>query len=1075
HTCKGALVHWTPGKTWLTYNFAMHSHDRNPLPWELARIVDGDTLYIRSLSCKVSLSGLEEISSGCCVLCSTVPNQNRFRDFMDLAAEQCPTRSGIRFEQLTHSQLVAVIKRKTQEQKRLRMKIIRCERRIRHLQQRLDDHKRLLMLISMRNIPGLRCLIAVTLKQGCSPVAIVTRLERALKGKGLARSGFNQRDFDTAFLVKALGGPSLLRALHRAEGYAALSTIEKHRPIPRLLPCLKSPTREEICMNMNQLLDPNIRKPPSSLSSGILPGIIVMIDGVALEEVPQYESHRDSLVGLCREHSKDLNLQLDSYKAIEAIGDALDNSKCHLGKDGTVLAIAPVSDREQYSPVPLILSPSCKKESGTVLKDWLQLFMTVWQEHPYGEALYGPIRSLASDGESSFRLARFQLCMSKEVEPLSILGQVVCRLPGLNRQTGPTYILGTCDYKHVFKRFATLLRGWSGILVNDTVISSQDFCKSLMMTGLEEEEARNLLDPADKQNVPKAVRLLQSLRAVHDLPAPAHPDERKRRTAINFVMETLDYFLQPFIDINMNLEDQCHSLAIYAHLTAAMYLKGRLSFLTSALYADSHAIVKNIIFTVAKLTLDNPDTSYYIILDGTDRIERVFLNVRTQDHNRNFDTQQLAQKLSISAKIVATLTRNPDLDFGHRRLNLCGAIGIDHVNPASCKGNYRVADVSLTKVWSEAAMKANSILEQIFDSSVAIDYVESFSAPDCDFLRPFGGKYVGTSFDDELIEDNTQDIVHTETDVDVEEESDSSGLASLDDYLDLHESMHADDQKSFDRRFLEVADPEDQSKTQRFLKSSLVRIICGGEKVRRKVNMRTLRAQGVTIEDLQKKSKMEWDSTGNDNNMKVGDPAAVLVRIGKGKDTQVCLVVITAVGFSIPGVRGFVSEAALDQLEAKGDKCPAVIAQVLELVPEGDVDPLSWVWTGGYVRNMSDMAGPSISTQKHFRLTIPGNLVHPLAAKIIELSPLSSLPSTWQFSSKDLADSREYAWSELSPDAPDECLSNMEMLPSFPTKNPQIPYRTNDGLSALLIVNIPVQALTSKIDGSSEVKCFICD
>ncbi|KAJ3830848.1 hypothetical protein F5878DRAFT_668260 [Lentinula raphanica] len=188
HACRGALVHWTPGDIWLTYSFAMHSHDRNPLPWELANIVDGTTLYIRSQKCTGFLSGLEEIESGCCATCSSVPNEHRFCQFMDLANEQ-----------------FAVIKRKVQKQKQLRMKIVR-----------------LLMLISTCNIPALRRLIAATLKRGCSPVAIVTRLEQAVRGKGLPRSGFDQQDFDKAFLVKALGGPSLLRALHRAEGYAAL-------------------------------------------------------------------------------------------------------------------------------------------------------------------------------------------------------------------------------------------------------------------------------------------------------------------------------------------------------------------------------------------------------------------------------------------------------------------------------------------------------------------------------------------------------------------------------------------------------------------------------------------------------------------------------------------------------------------------------------------------------------------------------------------------------------------------------------------------------------------------------------
>ncbi|KAJ3963531.1 hypothetical protein EV361DRAFT_813318 [Lentinula raphanica] len=332
-----------------------------------------------------------------------------------------------------------------------------------------------------------------------------------------------------------------------------------------------------------------------------------------------------------------------------------------------------------------------------------------------------------------------------------------------------------------------LLRSWSGILVKDTVISSQDFCDALVAIGLTQEEARNLLDPADKQNVPKAVRLLQTLQTLQHLPTPTHPDEKKRRMAINFVVKTLNYFLRPFIDVDMNLEDQCRSLAIYTHLTAAMYLKGQLSFLTSALYADSQAIVKNIIFTVAKLNLEDSDIRYYIILDGTNHIERIFSNVRTQDHNRNFDTQQLAQKLSIATEIVATLTRNPDLDFGHRRLNLSGAIGVDHVNPVSCKGNYRVGDVSLSKIWSEAAIEARTILEQI-DSSTAIDFAQTFSTPDRDFLRPLGGKYVGTLFDDDEVlrlDQSVEDEECTEPDDDmiVDHELD---FFSLDEHLDLH-------------------------------------------------------------------------------------------------------------------------------------------------------------------------------------------------------------------------------------------------------------------------------------------------
>ncbi|KAJ3814476.1 hypothetical protein F5876DRAFT_72907 [Lentinula aff. lateritia] len=146
--------------------------------------------------------------------------------------------------------------------------------------------------------------------------------------------------------------------------------------------------------------------------------------------------------------------------------------------------------------------------------------------------------------------------------------------------------------------------------------------------------------------------------------------------AIIFISDALNFFLQPFIDVTMDLEAQCLSLATYAHLAAAMFLRGHLSFLTSALYADSHAIVKNILFTVVKLALNDSSILYYIILDGTDHLVAL-------------------------TEVVVTLLRNPNLDSGHRRLNLSGAIRINHINPKSCLGNYRVGDVNIMKLWAQ--------------------------------------------------------------------------------------------------------------------------------------------------------------------------------------------------------------------------------------------------------------------------------------------------------------------------------------------------------------------------------------
>ncbi|KAJ7705158.1 hypothetical protein B0H14DRAFT_2310509, partial [Mycena olivaceomarginata] len=130
-----------------------------------------------------------------------------------------------------------------------------------------------------------------------------------------------------------------------------------------------------------------------------------------------------------------------------------------------------------------------------------------------------------------------------------------------------------------------------------------------------------------------------------------------------------------------------------------LQIKHGSSCLTGPLYSDSQAVVKNIVFTIAEMQLISPDLEFYIILEGTDRLEVVFSDCRTQDHASNFDIEQLAGKLAVGALIHAAFQRNPDLDRGHRRLSLTGALGIDHVNPKSWLGKVRVGDVDLKKEW----------------------------------------------------------------------------------------------------------------------------------------------------------------------------------------------------------------------------------------------------------------------------------------------------------------------------------------------------------------------------------------
>ena len=185
-----------------------------------------------------------------------------------------------------------------------------------------------------------------------------------------------------------------------------------------------------------------------------------MFDGIALESKGRYCSRRDSVIGLCCEHSKNVGLRVSSFEAINNIHKALfkspdDNTKkvC-FGSDATVVALAPYARDNHYTPVPLVASPSDKTETGEQLSIWIRDLLDEYNAHAFRRILHGWINTIASDGDSSFRKARHILCMTTALDADSELGRILRGLLGMNILTSPEGIVGTCDPKHVFKRMS---------------------------------------------------------------------------------------------------------------------------------------------------------------------------------------------------------------------------------------------------------------------------------------------------------------------------------------------------------------------------------------------------------------------------------------------------------------------------------------------------------------------------------------------------------------------------------------------------------------------------------------------
>lgn len=184
-----------------------------------------------------------------------------------------------------------------------------------------------------------------------------------------------------------------------------------------------------------------------------------MFNGIALETKCSLRLKRNKVLGVCREHGHRVETELTSVEVIENIRKALvapesDLMKVCFGSDATVVAIGPYARKDRYAPWPVVVSPSDKTEKGEELVKWIAEVLRCWKEHPYGDVLHGPIWTLASDGDSSYRLAKHIYCVlnGQEIDSSTNAGRTLRLLEGLNLFMSQDGVTAICDPKHIFKR-----------------------------------------------------------------------------------------------------------------------------------------------------------------------------------------------------------------------------------------------------------------------------------------------------------------------------------------------------------------------------------------------------------------------------------------------------------------------------------------------------------------------------------------------------------------------------------------------------------------------------------------------
>lgn len=909
-------------------------------------------------------------------------------------------------------------------------------------------------------------------------------LEKAISGVYQPHSGWSQREYDIAFLAKALGGSRMLYVLQSAEAYPSARTLQRRRPIPELIVPSGRPTLADFNANFTTMLG-KIGRPAGAY---LKIGLQLMLDGVNLEEALRYDHAQQQILGLCREHAhlapSAPRHHIQIFDDITQLSDALYTHKaCHHGKDGTVLALAPVTGRENYYPTPVLLTPSCKAETGEELASWISQFLEAYHKHPDGEKKHGPITCIATDGESSFRSMRYRLGLSKEIDPESPLGLKLHKLPGFNTACGQNGLITSSDPKHVIKRFASMVRSTRGVQIGDTIIKREDFRHVLIdMAELSEKQVDALLNPADKQNVPSAVNLLKHLLdGSGRQPSRPDPSFHNTRRKINFLMKILSYFVLPFSSPDMCLSDQLKYLAAYQHLVTAMYRKHHSSFMNTALYADSQSIVKSIFHTATRLQLISPDIEYFILFDGQDRLEGVFSNVRTQDHARNFDPLQLAHKLSVGAEVNAIFERNPDLYQGHMRRNLQGSRAGDHLNPASWKGNVRVGDVVIYDIYMLGRAEADNLLRQYsFDLDNYVVHWDAIFRNKCvDHLRP-DGTYIGSRAQDVDDEDDDSDqLVGSLLGNQTTPISTAPNLDATQDTSEVSDNSDSDAQDVIP--LLLNPDPAIQLKKGYIMTEystkprhidSLVAEYLVSERAR-KSTQRTLRVRDITIDESSRRMSALNNSSGHPDTsdiVKHGDLGAFLVCL----PGSVCLAVGEVISFRQKSNKRDLMDVSIQDLSTEsGANSVSVMVRILGLdsISRNDGNSnFTWHWTRKFIRLNASVGNEAVETLKAYSIYVPGHQLFPIAADFEQVDN----EIVWAIQNEDLDNIFKARWDTLDHDNDDTLAASIEVLPKVESLISGLPYQQCDTGPSYARSALPSLLLAKKLPRKHKIQCKVC-
>lgn len=606
---------------------------------------------------------------------------------------------------------------------------------------------------------------------------------------------------------------------------------------------------------------------------------------------------------------------------------------------------------------PIVISGTCKVEKGTEQAKVISITVEATERTKQHEDTIYRTVCIASDGEAKRGDALVRLTMKENLDPESPIYPLLSRLEFMNHLVGQDDITADKDFKHVFKRQRNLLMRNKGIEIEGLCITPAVLKIHLESNNISRHRLQSLLNPNDKQDVLLAYGLLKEIWSLPDIesnsPQAVDPIFAQARKALQMYGKFARHLIQPYLCVDMNLDEQLESLSTALHLLFHFYVvnNARDRFMNIQSYLDIMIMIKNVYYCVAKLQVDDPTALFFLCLLGSDRLEKMFGLIRTAvGPDNNVDILQLGSRASGLTEVSAILSQHPEWDRSPRRLNLPAMTKdalnnsadltdrADHISPSSWKGNVCVGPVSLLTCWILGRQKA----EKLVPGAKVV--LERLSVNNVDIFSPFGSLLFHQANQDNLDENNPVAVGSTQTmshEMPVYEES---GLGDVEDAIAEEHPRGCATAKV-------TVSGKETSKPRAIRDRMLHRTTRSSTDRLKRVQEMPCFASTQSDKDL-----IDYNSELGAPCIRIGNPASAVLRC----EDNICLAIVQVTKLQY-GSNGHLQSLAVPLLV---DSNTQISCQILRLVPTTVIDDPSgkhdWAWSSGMDSTCENIPGQFI-------------------------------------------------------------------------------------------------------------------